>query len=60
MGWRGYGGKTICGAGLRNGEYAECPLGRVLDADGRDAADALLAAGRGRRYNGGRRVGWCD
>ena len=34
-------------------------LARVLDAGGRDLAEALIAAGLGRPYEGGKREGWC-
>ena len=30
-----------------------------LRLDGRDAARAMIAAGHGRRYDGGQREGWC-
>jgi len=32
---------------------------RVLDREGRDLAALMLAAGLVRRYDGGRRAGWC-
>ena len=34
------------------------PLVR-LRLDGRDAAEAMIAAGQGRAYDGGHRAGWC-
>lgn len=33
---------------------------RVLLPDGRDLAEILVSEGLGRRYDGGRREGWCD
>ena len=52
-------GSEIRLAGLRNGKCAERVVARVVIAEGRDAAVALLGEGHGRRYNGGRRAGWC-
>lgn len=33
---------------------------RVFLPDGRDLAEILVTEGYGRRYDGGRREGWCD
>ena len=41
----------------RRGKYFRL-VARVL-ADGRDVARAIIAAGLGRPYDGGKRRGWC-
>ena len=45
--------------GVRNGKFAGRVLGNVF-VDGKSLADALLAAGHARVYNGGKRKPWCD
>lgn len=48
---------------LRNiqyGKYAGRVVARVQTLDGEDFSQALLKAGLGKPYNGGRRGSWCD
>lgn len=45
---------------IKRDKYAGRVDARVLGADGRDVAEAMLAAGLARAYDGGRREGWCD
>ena len=48
---------------LRNiqyGKYAGRVVARVQTPDGEDFSMALLKAGLGKPYNGGRRRSWCD
>jgi endonuclease YncB( thermonuclease family) len=44
---------------IRHGKYAGRVLARVSNAAGEDLAEALLAAGLARVYQGGARATWC-
>ena len=44
--------------GVRNGKFAGRVLGNVF-VDGHSLADALLASGYARVYDGGKRKPWC-
>jgi|SaaInlStandDraft_2_1057019.scaffolds.fasta_scaffold108887_2 micrococcal nuclease len=44
---------------IHYGKYAGRVVARVVLADGRDLAKALIKAGLGRAYTGGRRRPWC-
>ena len=44
---------------VRRGKYAGRVVARVILSDGTDLADALIEAGLGRPYEGGKREGWC-
>jgi len=44
---------------VRYGKYAGRVLARVETLDGRDAGQAIIEAGLGRPYRGGKRRGWC-
>lgn len=52
-------GARVILSGIDSDKYGRT-LARVTLADGRDLAEALLAAGHGRPYAGGARQGWCD
>ncbi len=52
-------GRPLTLAGVRGDKYFGRVLARVSTADGGDVADALIAGGHGRPYDGGRREGWC-
>ena len=41
-------------------KYGGRVVASVEGVDGRDLATALLAAGLARRYDGGRKAGWCE
>lgn len=45
--------------GVETGKYAGRVVAGVTLADGRDLAAALIAAGHGRVYGGGKRFPWC-
>ena len=45
---------------IQYGKYAGRVVARVQTLDGKDFSAALLKAGLGRPYNGGRRGSWCD
>ena len=45
--------------GVRNGKFAGRVLGNVF-VDGNSLADALLASGHARLYDGGKRQPWCQ
>jgi micrococcal nuclease len=45
---------------IEYGKYAGRVVARVTMPDGEDLAAGLIAAGLGRAYEGGARVGWCD
>ena len=49
---------TIALHNVARGKYAGRVVAR-LTVDGRDLAQALINAGLGRPYDGGRRKGWC-
>lgn len=52
-------GREIIVRNLRRGKYS----GRMvadIEADGKDLADALVQAGLGRPYDGGKRGPWCE
>ena len=44
---------------IRYGKYAGRVVARVHTEAGADIAKALISAGLGREYRGGRRAGWC-
>lgn len=44
---------------IRYGKYAGRVIARILTADGEDSSAALIEAGLGRPYHGGRRASWC-
>ena len=44
---------------IRYGKYASRVVALVVAADGEDLASALIGAGLGRPYEGGRRASWC-
>ncbi len=44
---------------VRRDKYGGRFVAKVLLADGSDLAETLIAAGYARRYDGGRRAGWC-
>jgi endonuclease YncB( thermonuclease family) len=44
---------------VRHGKFAGRVLARVETAAGEDLGTVLLGAGLARRYDGGRRAGWC-
>lgn len=44
---------------IRYGKFAGRVLARVETASGLDLGELLLARGLARRYDGGRRLGWC-
>ena len=52
-------GETVTLADIEEGKYAGRVVATVLLPDGRDLAGALIAAGHGRAYDGGRRGPWC-
>ncbi len=52
-------GKTVTLTDIERGMYAGRVVADVLLQDGRDLLDALIGAGHGRAYDGGRREGWC-
>jgi endonuclease YncB( thermonuclease family) len=44
---------------IQFGKFAGRVLARVVTAGGVDVGEALIEAGLGREYHGGRRVSWC-
>jgi micrococcal nuclease len=44
---------------IKNDKFGGRIDARVRFADGTDAAELLIAAGHGRRYDGGKRGSWC-
>lgn len=52
-------GSRVLLVGVRPDKYGGRVDARVLAADGRDLAAAMIAAGHGRAYDGGKRKGWC-
>ncbi|TCS64820.1 thermonuclease family protein [Varunaivibrio sulfuroxidans] len=56
-GWIGAGPLML--SDLHYGKYAGRVIAVVTLPDGRDAAEALIAAHLARAYRGGRRAGWC-
>ena len=54
------GGGEVIMRDIRYGKYAGRVVARVLTPEGADSTDALLEAGLGRPYRGGRRESWCD
>lgn len=55
----GAGGRVVL-RDIQYGKYAGRVVARVETPDGVDFAAALLRAGLGRPYDGGRRASWCD
>ncbi len=55
---RRIGGRTIDLFHIQYGKYAGRVVARIRDADG-DLSTAIIAAGLGRPYDGGRRRSWC-
>lgn len=53
-------GTSVLLVGVQPDKYGGRVDARVMGADGRDLAAAMIAAGHGRPYDGGRRAGWCD
>ena len=53
------GGGGVVLSGIQYGKYAGRVVARVAAADGGDFSEALLEAGIGRPYDGGRRWSWC-
>ena len=51
-------GASVVEVGIEGRDKYRRPLVR-LRLDGRDAAEAMIAAGQGRAYDGGHRPGWC-
>ena len=45
---------------IRDDKYLGRIDANVLDARGRDVGNILIREGLGRKYNGGKRAGWCD
>ncbi len=52
-------GKKVILTNVKNGKYAGRVLGKI-SVNGKDAGETLIAAGHGRPYFGGKRVGWCQ
>jgi endonuclease YncB( thermonuclease family) len=52
------GGVTL--TGISNDKYGGRVLARVLNGDGVDVGDTLVAARLARAYTGGARASWCD
>lgn len=52
-------GGTVTLTEVRRGKYAGRVVARVT-VDGRSLDEALIAAGLGRPYDGGKREGWCS
>jgi micrococcal nuclease len=46
-------------ASLARDKYGGRVLGELLNADGKDIGQAMLASGHARRYAGGKRERWC-
>ncbi len=55
---RRIGGRTVDLFHIQYGKYAGRVVARIRDADG-DLSKAIIAAGLGRPYDGGRRRSWC-
>lgn len=55
----GSGGRVVL-RDIQYGKYAGRVVARVETPAGADFAEALLRAGLGRPYDGGRRPSWCD
>ncbi len=53
------GGGGVILSGIQYGKYAGRVVARVATAEGGDFSQALLEAGIGRPYDGGRRWPWC-
>lgn len=53
------GGAKVVMRDIRYGKYAGRVVARILTADGEDISAALIEAGLGRPYHGGRRASWC-
>ncbi|NQV83845.1 MAG: thermonuclease family protein [Rhodospirillales bacterium] len=51
---------TVVLSEIRYGKYAGRVVARVRAPGGEDFSTALLKAGLGRVYEGGRRASWCD
>jgi len=51
-------GRTVDLFQIQYGKYAGRVVARIRDAEG-DLSDAIIAAGLGRAYSGGRRESWC-
>ncbi len=51
-------GRTVDLFHIQYGKYAGRVVARIRDADG-DLSTAIIAAGLGRPYDGGRRKSWC-
>ncbi len=54
------GGGEVVLRDIQYGKYAGRVVARMSTAEGRDITTALLEAGLGRPYDGGRRSSWCD
>ncbi len=52
-------GDTVMLRDIHYGKYAGRVIARVLTEDGEDLVAALINAGHGRPYSGGKRQGWC-
>ncbi len=52
-------GRTVTLAAISPDKYFARVVGRIVLADGGDAAAKLLDSGHVRRYDGGHRDGWC-
>jgi micrococcal nuclease len=55
---QGMKGVTI--SEVRHDKYAGRALGKLRRPDGKDLAEALIAAGHAQPYNGGKRGPWCN
>lgn len=53
-------GRRITLVNVKKGKYAGRVVARIRLADGADLTALLIRAEHGRRYDGGRRQGWCD
>ena len=53
------GGGPVVLTDVRYGKFAGRVVARIRAADGEDLAQALIEAGLGRPYSGGRRGSWC-
>ena len=53
------GGRQVILRDIQYGKYAGRVVARIQTPDGDDLADALIAAGLGRPYDGAARAPWC-
>lgn len=53
------GGRQVTLSAIQYGKYAGRVVARVHTSSGEDLSAALIGAGLGRAYNGGKRAPWC-